>query len=103
MSKNSNTALQQYGEIRQIFPKKVIKHSCNGVVKILEKLSEKLKKIRLKLLKCEKAENSKDKFRILSESQKVTHPNRTSHYITVAEVKKPKKAKSLKSMNKSII
>ena len=62
------------------------------MVKILEKLSEKLKKIRLKLLKCEKAENSKDKFRILSESQKVTHPNRTNHYIMLAEVKNIKKA-----------
>ena len=60
------------------------------MVKILEKLSEKLKKIRLKLLKCEKAENSKDKFRILSESQKVTHPNRISHYIMVTVVKKLK-------------
>ena len=27
----------------------------------------------------------------MAESQKVTHPNRISHYIMVAEVKKPKK------------
>ena len=53
---------------------------------------EKPQKIRLKLLKCEKAENYNKKFKILSESQKVTHPNRISHYIMVAEVKKPRKA-----------
>ena len=60
------------------------------------KYLKKVKKIRLKLLKCEKA----DKFKILAESQKVTHPNRISHYIMVAVAKKPKlaeKAKSLKS------
>ena len=62
------------------------------MVKILEKLSEKLKKIRLKLLKCEKAENLNNKFKILAESQKVTHPNRINHYIIVAEVKKLRKA-----------
>ena len=43
---------------------------------------QKLKKIRLKLLKCEKAEN---KFKILAKSQKVTHSSRISHYIMVAE------------------
>ena len=62
--------------------------------KNLEK-PQKLKKIRLKLLKCEKAEN---KFKILAKSQKVTHPSRISHYIMVAEVKKPKKATWLKKV-----
>ena len=56
---------------------------------------KKVKKIRLKLLKCEKAEN---KFKILAKSQKVTHPSRISHYIMVAEVKKPKKATWLKKV-----
>ena len=46
----------------------------------------------LKLLKYEKADNQNSKFKILAESQKVTHPNRISHYIIVAEVKKQKKA-----------
>ena len=62
--------------------------------KNLEK-PQKWKKIRLKLLKCEKAEN---KFKILARSQKVTHPSRISHYIMVAEVKKPKKATWLKKV-----
>ena len=55
---------------------------------------KKVKKIRLKLLKCEKA----DECKILAESQKVTHPNRISHYIMVAEVKKPKLADKAKSL-----
>ena len=42
-------------------------------------------------------------LKILAECQKVTHPNRNSHQIMVTVVKKPRKAKSLKSMNKSII
>ena len=62
--------------------------------KNLEK-PQKWKKIRLKLLKCEKAEN---KFKILARSQKVSHSSRISHYIMVAEVKKPKKATWLKKV-----
>ena len=35
-------------------------------------------------------------MKILTESRKVTHPNRINHYIMVAEVKNPKKATWLK-------
>ena len=51
--------------------------------------SKDYKKIRLKLLKCEKAENQNSKFKkIYTESQKVTNTNIISYYIMVAEVKK---------------
>ena len=63
---------------------------------------QKLKKIRLKLLKFEKAEN---KVKILAESQKLTHPNRISHFIMVAEGEEAKKSyltEKKKKLNKSI-
>ena len=66
------------------FLKKVLTHPCSGVVR-------------------KSTETKKNKeLKILAECQKVTHPNRISHYIIVTVVKKPRKAKSLKSMNKSI-
>ena len=37
-----------------------------------------------------KAENLNSKFKILAESQKVTHSNRVNHYIMVVEVKDTK-------------
>ena len=45
----------------------------------------------------------KKELKILAECQKVIHPNKISHHIMVTVVKKPRKAKSLKLMNKSII
>ena len=72
----------QIFKIKLDFLKKVLTHPCSGVVR-----------------KSTETKKSKE-LKILAECQKVTHPNRISHYIMVAEVKKPKlaeKAKSLKS------
>ena len=76
----------QIFKIKLNFLKEVLTHHCSGVV---QKSTETKKNEELK---------------ILAECQKVTHPKRISPYIMVTVVKKkPRKAKSLNSTNKSII